>query len=226
MTTRIRWYRAETGIDLRAVKKALLGNEYSADRSWGFRIDKVETGSLLFRFIERIEHNEQSEDPFGKLLSFHRLEYRQTSLRLSDRPPEIEVHNAPRSMRLLLNELSAAIGPQVEIDPIKLAVEAWLRSLEHTVGKVKVVLREVTNLEISPRASARLLVFGQEDIRRHGDLVSRTGSSRVERIGVEWQARGDLFACEIHENGRAKHQVGSEEAVVVQLRKSLSHALL
>lgn len=213
MKLRVRWYSlAPTNTPLRQFADAMEANQYSQRRAAGFRLDEVRRGHILGRFIERLEWDDTLEDPAGGELCVHRLELRQVRFRLTSVSPHLEVLDGPRTLRGLIEQLSAFAGTSVRLVEVGVAPDLWLKELEAVFGKIVVTSITASGLVLSASASATVAIVGADEVRQFLDRFARGQSVRVERMVANLPgpqpARIELLA-----GGRAGVIEGSEGAI-------------
>ena len=164
--TRHRWLRAEWPINIRTLAKRLRQQEFSEGRAGGFILDRVRDDSLEARFVERYEYTETVSDPYGKELTFDRLEFRQTTFRVTPGWPGLELLDAPRSTQSLVSGLLEATNFELAVSPIDVNVLAWADELQRALGVEAVIdSLQVAALMVADGIRAKVMLKGEEDVR-------------------------------------------------------------
>src|SRR5690242_5695747 len=150
MKTRVRWFVSNIGPSLlKSLGEQMLRDQFDPTRNMGFQMRHVRRDFLEGKFIERVESSETVEDPFGRTQVFARVEYRQTSFRVSASTPAIEVLDPARSCKTFLDTIWEYASGQIFIEPARAAVSDWLDRVEREVGSLTVLSTRVIDLSLS-----------------------------------------------------------------------------
>jgi hypothetical protein len=140
--------------------------EFTEGRASGFILDRVRDDSLEARFVERYEYTETVSDPYGKELTFDRLEFRQTAFRARQGWPGLELLDAPRSTHSLVSSLLEACNFELSISPIDVNVLAWADEFQRVLGADAVIdSLQVAALMVADGVNAKVLLKGERDVR-------------------------------------------------------------
>jgi hypothetical protein len=164
--TRYRWLSVEWPMTIRTLAKRVRQQEFSEGRASGFILDRVRDDSLEARFIERYEYTETVSDPYGKELTFDRLEFRQTAFRASPGWPGLELLDAPRSTQSLISRLLEASNFELAVSSIDVNVLAWADELQQALGAEAVIdSLQVAALMVADGIKAKVMLKGEKDVR-------------------------------------------------------------
>lgn len=164
--TRYRWLKAAWPTTVRTLAKHMRQQEFAEGRASGFILDRVRDESLEARYIERYEYTETVSDPYGKELTFDRLEFRQTAFRASPGWPGLELMNAPRSAQSLVSGLLEACNFELSISPLNVDVLTWADDLQKALGADAVIdSLQVAALVLADGVRAKVLLKGERDVR-------------------------------------------------------------
>ena len=162
---RYRWLRAKWPLSMRVLAKRLKARSFEGDLPEGFVLDRVRDDYLEARFIERVEYDDTVTDPFGKELSFHRVEYRQCEFRASVDGPGLELIDAPRSVQAMISRLAEVTDFGLAISPLTVDTLAWARHLQRYMNITGMVdSLQVGSVELAPGIVAKMLVRGSSDV--------------------------------------------------------------
>lgn len=164
--TRYRWLKAEWPMSARPLAKRIRQQEFTESRASGFILDRVRDDSLEARFVERYEYTETVLDPYGKELTFDRLEFRQTAFRATPGWPGLELLDAPRSVQSLVSGLLDACNFELSVSPIEVDVLAWADDFQRALGTEAVVdSLQIAALMVAEGVKAKVLLQGERDVR-------------------------------------------------------------
>lgn len=162
---RYRWLRAKWPISMRVLARRLKAKGFEEGRTEGFVLDRARDDWLEARFVERIEYDDTVVDPFGKELSFHRVEYRQCEFRASVDSPGLELVDAPRAVQAAISGLAEATEFGLAIAPLNLNVLAWAKGVQRLANVGGVVDSvQIGAIELAPGITAKALVRGSSDV--------------------------------------------------------------
>lgn len=222
--TRVKWFSLP--IDrgkLRALADAMRGSTYSAKRGHGFALTDVRTTSITGCLIERTEREITEIDPFGTEIKQTITVFVRSMFTITTAEPGLEVINAPRSIRLLLGQITALSQFSVTITEIQADPLQWLTCLEKDKLRVQVKELEYTDIAFRGGATGTLSLRGKNDIREAGQKIVGERPKQVHRLEASIE-NVTLPPTEItlERNGRA--QIPS--AALDDLRRDLCAALL
>ncbi len=164
--TRYRWLKAEWPMASRTLAKRMRQQEFTEGRASGFILDRVRDDLLEARFIERYEYTETVSDPYGKELTFDRLEFRQSVFRVNQGWPGLELLDAPRSTQNLVSSLLETCNFDLSISPIDVNVLAWADEFQRMLDTSAVIVSlQVADLMVADGVKAKVLLKGELDVR-------------------------------------------------------------
>jgi hypothetical protein len=164
--TRYRWLKADWPMTTRTLAKRLREQAFVEGRASGFILDRVRDESLEARFVERYEYTETVSDPFGKEVTFDRLEFRQTAFIATPGWPGLELLDAPRSTQSLVSGLLEACRFELAIAPLDVNVLAWADSFQQALGTNAVIdSLQIAALMVADGVKAKVLLKGDSDVR-------------------------------------------------------------
>ncbi|KWO07376.1 hypothetical protein [Burkholderia cepacia] len=164
--TRYRWLQADWPLPVRALAKQIRQRPFSDDGSNGFILDRVRDDFLEARYVERYEYDETVADPFGKELTFRRLEFHQTSFRAGPDWPGLELVDAPRSTQSLVNQLLEITDFALPVAPLTVDVMSWVNDFQkHFGSRVVIDSIQLGALQIEKGVRAKVVLKGEEDVR-------------------------------------------------------------
>jgi hypothetical protein len=222
---RYRWFRAEWPISMRALAKRLKSKPFIADESEGFVIDRVRDDFLQARFVERMEYDDTVTDPFGKELSFHRVEFRQCEFRASTDSPGLELVDAPRSVQALVSRLAEASEFSLAISPLSVDVLAWATSVQKLLNLQGVVESlQIGSLELGPGITAKAVIRGSTDVLESGAALIKGRRHAMEKVQLKFPGskRTNLLLTSV---GALKVEAERPDEIVSTVRQSLAALL-
>lgn len=181
--TRHRWFQADWPTPPRTLAKRLRQQSFSDEAQSGFILDRVRDEYLEARYVERYEFQETVSDPFGKEVTFDRLEYRQTAFRASPGWPGLELVDAPRSSQSLVNALLEATDFALPIEPVTVDVLRWVDALQDVLGtKLVIGSAQVGALQFEDGVLAKAVLKGDRDVRDACRSLTRGKPHILEKL--------------------------------------------
>jgi hypothetical protein len=226
--TRHRWLRAEWPMTVRALAKRVRLQEFTEERGSGFILDRVRDDEFEARFVERYEYTETISDPYGRELTFDRLEFRQTVFRATTEWPGLELLDAPRSTLRLTNGLLAASNFELAVSPIDVNVLAWSDELQRALGVEAVIDSiQVAALAVGDGIKAKVMIKGEKDVRNVCKEMVQGRKHVLEKLQLRIIV-GGILTTVVLTNGAGAKVVGIDIPVelVTQLRTSIPKAPL
>lgn len=164
--SRYRWMQADWPVSIRTLAKRVRERPFSLGESNGFILDRVRDDFLEARYIERYEFQETVADPFGKLLTFDRLEFRQAVFRASLSWPGLELVNASRSSLSLVNQLIETSNFTLPIAPLTVDALRWANAFQQAIDSPIVIDSvQLGSLQVEDRVKAKVILRGDKDVR-------------------------------------------------------------
>lgn len=163
---RVKWLKAQWPQSLTEVVSKIKGLPYSSEKLDGFIIDRIRDDYIEARYIEKFIYSEKITDPFGAEEIFERTGYQNTSFTLFAEFPQIEIRDAPRSTRELLNKLQEICDFSVAIVPISINLIELSDSLQKEVSQELIINSlQISDFIIESGVSAKILIKGEKDVR-------------------------------------------------------------
>ena len=180
---RYRWFQVEWPTSIRTLAKRIKMRTFEGESGHGFFIDRVRDDYLEARYVERVEYTDVVIDPFGKELTFDRVEFRQTLFRASSSAPGLELIDPPRNVQALMNRLSEAVDFEVAITPAIVDVLSWSAVLQNVGGVSSVVdSLQIGALEIEADIVAKVVIKGDRDVRAACAGLTQDRKFAMEKI--------------------------------------------
>jgi len=180
---RYRWFQVEWPTSIRTLAKRIKMRTFEGESGHGFFIDRVRDDYLEARYVERVEYTDVVIDPFGKELTFDRVEFRQTLFRASSAAPGLELIDPPRNVQALMNRLSEAVDFEVAITPAIVDVLSWSAVLQNVGGVSSVVdSLQIGALEIEAGIVAKVVIKGDRDVRAACAGLTQDRKFAMEKI--------------------------------------------
>jgi hypothetical protein len=221
--TRYRWLQADWSLPVRALAKQIRQRSFSNDGSSGFILDRVRDDFLEARYVERYEYEETVADPFGKELTFSRLEFHQTSFRAAPEWPGLELMDAPRSTQSLVSQLLEMTDFSLPVAPLTVDVMSWVNVFQEYFGSLVVIDSiQLGALQIAKGVRAKVVLKGEEDVRSACKELIGGRKHVLEKLQFR-AVRGELRTSVLIANNAAVKIDGSDlhDEVLVALRHSL-----
>lgn len=183
MARRYRWLRAQWPISMKTLGRRLKAKAFQGDATHGFVIDRLRDDLLEARYIERVEYTETITDPFGKELSFERVEFRQSHFRATAHGAGLEIRDPPRSVQPLMNRLSEATDFAVTISPYPVDVLAWAAKFQSSSGfSCHVDSLQMSDFQLEEGVVAKVVIKGGRDVREACTKLAANRRYLLERI--------------------------------------------
>lgn len=183
MARRYRWLRAQWPISIKTLGRRLKAKEFHGEATHGFVIDRLRDDLLEARYVERVEYTETITDPFGKELSFERVEFRQSHFRATAYGAGLEIRDPPRSVQPLMNRLSEATDFAVTISPYTVDVLAWAAKFQSSSGfACHVDSLQMSDLQLEEGVVAKVVIKGDRDVRQACTKLAAHRRYLLERI--------------------------------------------
>ncbi|WP_241292709.1 hypothetical protein [Burkholderia stabilis] len=180
---RYRWLKAAWPISMRLLAKRLQVKSFDEAAAEGFVIDRVRDNYIEARYVERVEYDDTITDPFGKELSFHRIDYRQCEFRASVEGPGIELIDAPRTIQTMISRLAEITDFRLAISPLSVNPIFWAQEIQRCLdvrGLVDSI--QIGALELSAGVDARVLIRSSKDALAAGNKLVEGKKHLIEKV--------------------------------------------
>ena len=222
---RYRWLRANWPISMRVLAKRLKAKSFVDGKTDGFVLDRARDESLEARFVERVEYDDTVIDPFGKELSFHRVEYRQCEFRASVERPGLELVDAPRAVQAAISALAEATEFGLAIAPLNLNVLLWAKGVQRLANVGGVVDSiQIGAIELAPGIVAKALVRGSTDVLGASNRLVEGKKHVVEKVQLKFPGSRKT-AIVLASNGTVRIDSEVPSDTVVSIRAALQELL-
>jgi hypothetical protein len=210
---------------MRALAKRLKAKGFDDGKSEGFVLDRTRDDYLEARFVERVEYDDTVVDPFGKELSFHRVEYRQCEFRASVDGPGLELVDAPRAVQATISGLAEATEFGLAIAPLSLNVLAWaggVQRLANVGGIVDSI--QIGAIELAPGITAKALVRGSTDVLSASNRLVDGKKHVIEKVQLKIPGSRKT-AIVLASNGTVRIDSEVPSDTVVSIRAALQELI-
>lgn len=191
----------------------------------GFVIDRVRDDFIEARYVERVSYTDKVVDPFGKELTFERIDFRQCGFRASTHGPGLELLNPPRSTQGLVSRLSEVSEFTLAVVALPVDVNSWateFQRITHVDGIVDSI--QIGAIELERGVFAKAVVRGSKDVREASRAL--TGARRYTLEKIQIRLRGSLQGSIVLTNtGGATLNTPDADNIIQALRESIPNAL-
>ncbi len=166
------------------------------DDHW-FKTTRASRNRIEASYIEKVTISDAIEDPFGKIRTYERVEFRKTEFLLVPDFPQLQLRNAPRSRRDFLARLGKLAENEIAIEPVQIDVMATVARLEKSIGILTVCEMTISDYPLSVSASANIVISGAGDVREQAARFTRNRYSLVTSVSLIWDLSRSSGACNI-----------------------------
>jgi hypothetical protein len=219
---RIRWFKAEWPISMRALASKMRADPFKKDGSEGFLVDRVREDSIEGRFIEKISYTETITSPFGEEQVFDRIIYTQLEFNLTNKFPHLELWDPPRSTQGYISKLLQFSNFAVSIEPLSVNLIEWANLFQAIVKeKVTIDSVQISGLEIQRGVTAKIVVSGDKDVREALELIARKKEYQLEKIHLQLFSNGSAVPIYLLNTGSVRMENSHVDNFLPALRSSL-----
>ena len=224
--SRYHWYTVNWSQPILAkIKKEMLKDEYSANRDNGFRVESVRKKSITGRYIERREILDTVDDPLGKTLTYKRVIFDIFRFHISLDFPELELIDPPRRLSRFLIRLSEFSDFNIAVSPIKINLLRFIENIEMNLSQLIVTRVYCSGITLSAKASAKFVISGTEDVRRHMKFLSKNKNMDIDRVRLNCKAEDWSEEFEISKYAVSKFKKAIRPEMITLLRKEIQSAM-
>jgi hypothetical protein len=219
---RYKWLTANWGgMSPRSLAKRLRLREFTEETGDGFVVDRVRDEFIDARYIERLEYDEVTVDPFGRESSLHRVEYRQAEFRVLSGEPGLELRDAPRSNQSLLSRLSEATDFRISVSAFSVNVLDWAALIQRSrPGAFYLGSIQIADVDLADGVSASVTVKGDKDVLPSTESFVKGRKHTLDKVLLA-DAGGGSLKLILTRAGSAKVLGDSDEDLVHALRDGL-----
>lgn len=227
MKLRLKWFELSPRIlSISSLGERMLASQYNRRRSAGFKLDTVRRDFVSGVFLERIEWEDEVEDPAEGILLLRRVEVRQTQFRISASPRTLELLNPPRSVQPFVDHLSQCADQDVRLKDIPLTPEDWLASFQGKPNSYIVTSITTAGITLSSGTSATISISGSEDVRKYLKQFATGRTAYAERltmtipryIGTRIELQANARACVLEGGEAARAMLRGALEVAIRMR--------
>lgn len=183
MTTRLKWFKADWHKNMRTLAKQLKSKQFTESSADGFVLDRVRDHYIEGRFIERYEYSDIVTDPFGKELTFHRVDFRQCEFLASTSDIGLELLNPPRGIQSMISRMLEATDFNLSISPITVDVMEWSSAFQKEAGISCIIdTIQINSIDLGSSIFAKAAIRGSTDVRNAGAEFVREKNHVLEKI--------------------------------------------
>jgi len=228
MIFRIVWLRIKplSSQGFLKLTKAIAADQFTQGVTSGFIVDAERKSSLEARFIQTRNFTETVADPFGNESKFERTEYTQIKFTLFDQAPHLEIINPARNLTPLINRLGELCEGKSAIYLPEQSVSELMQTMAEMASSAKFTGLLISNLQLSPTATAKVLIKSSEDVKKLLPKFIGQRSHTIKEAQLEiLTPSGCQARITIKENCRLSVQTEKDEESVRFLRQMV-HSLI
>lgn len=219
---RFRWFNAQWPISMRVLAKRLKLKAFEGEQLEGFVLDRVRDNYLEARFVERIEYDDMVVDPFGKELTFHRVDFRKCAFRASIDGPGLELIDAPRSVQTMVSRLAEASEFSLSISPVSVNVLAWAKRLQSGLNAVAAVDSvQIGAVELSQGVLAKAVIKGTTDVLAAANKLVEGKRHVIEKVQLRLAGTKRVTVL-LTNSGVARFDTEPSDELLLAVRGALS----
>jgi len=203
------------------VAAAMKARAYSRESQNGFLLTTVRSEFVEGTYIERVQFVEKLRDPLGGEVSLNRVEFRQIDFRLSVGFPQLELRNASRSVKPLLNHIASALDFKVAISGIRIGPLDWVAAIESQGVSVQITALRSNRFPLTASVLAAIQLSGAQDVRAHLRTLIGNRSVGVDAVVCGWQGETGVWKVELRTSGVAEVFSAPGDTPEAKLREAL-----
>ncbi|WP_156386720.1 hypothetical protein [Aureimonas sp. Leaf454] len=186
----------------------------------GFLLDRVRNSFVEGRYIERINYEDHVLDPFGNETVNRNVEYRVVKFRLSDKYPELQISDPPRTARGFINSVLQLTDFNSEVESVRVDPQKWLENLQSQKNLVgRVTSAKIIYERLSAGAIGKLNIIASKQAVEVADKLGFNGPRSISKIKFEPNLeKGHLV---LSESGVASFSIKGMIGLVDDMRLSL-----
>lgn len=225
--SRFRYLRASWPFSLSKLGDRLRALSFGAESSDGFRLERVRPSLIEARYFEKSTFEESITDPLGNILSFERTKFNEVEFVLSNKYPQIELINSPRTVGAFISRLSEATNSLLSVEALHVNPLNWAESFEAaSEGGTIFSLIEVSNLIIRPNILGRISLAGTEDVRAALKTVVPKGTYSVAKVKVITGGTGKECKLILGSDSTARLSGTITEEIIHRVKTTLPEPVL
>lgn len=183
------------------IEKGIIADEYSLNRTYGFRIHQRRKQMLSATYIEKRLYVESVTDPFGSTTEYQRTIYKQIDFQLRLRAPQLIVYHPPTNFRNITNQLAHFTGYNLVVERKTVDLLKWINFLFEMKLPGKVIKLQLEKLVYDIATSGKLFLQSERNILpRLYDLMGKI-SYYPKKARVRFDEDVNLPDVDIGSNG-------------------------
>lgn len=201
---RMLWLRAG-GINAKLVSAVAVNarkEAFSNRRPHGFLVEAVKKMSIEARFVERVRKERSVQDPFGGVTVQRTVSYETVQFTLRSQFPQLEIVDAPRSLRLFLARLCAVSEYDLSATDIDVNLLQWHEQLKVRLNEeLNVAHARLGDVDLSGTVSASIAASGRTGVL---EQLERLAGQRGTLLSLRIRSDVNELTIELFSSGRAK----------------------
>lgn len=219
--TRRKWIRVQWPFEAPVLVERLRKSKFHDEARDGFIIDRVRSDSFEARFVEKIDVDETTIDPFGREIRYQATRFEQTKFAVSWDAFGLELVDPSRRIRHFINRLSEICDYSIALSPLSVDVTKWCSALEQRTEAALIVNNiQIAHLKINVDVEAKAVLTSTQDVRSASRVLADGRDHVIEKVRLRICSRPSTSL--IMTIGGSATIIGLEsEKLIANLRASL-----
>lgn len=164
-----KWLIVNLPMDLSDLSKLMSNHKFNYESKQGFIISKASKSELTGKFLEKKVLVKEVFNPFGESNEVSTTDYIVTNFSFNCISSRniflLELKNQPRTLRPFINFLNKIVGLGFTLNEFKFNPIQLTDEIEHIFGKITVSKVNISELNISNKATANIQINSETDVR-------------------------------------------------------------
>lgn len=222
---RIRWFRANWPISLRALVAKMKTTEFNAESQDGFILERARDSLIEGQYIEKRLLEDVAVDPFGNEQRTESVDYRRVRFRIVREFPQIQVWNTSRSLHGFVSRLAEMNNFALAIEPVIVNVEKWCEILSLSdQWEAQFAAIQIGEIAFQDGVVGKMFLRGENAREVMKQLVKSLKHS-VERVIVRVTVGGKAKSVQLFKDGAASFGTSAPEQLIECVRECLRMAV-
>lgn len=185
---RVRWFGVTWPFSMWTLAKRLKELPFEGERTVGMVVDRARQDHVEGRFFEQVIFQETVHDPRGTEYQVERVTFNSLGFRCSTSFPQLQIMDAPRSIKPFLNLLGEATGFESTVDPLSVDLGRWISALQSQCpDDFRLDAVRLAEFALNENARARVEILSLRDVREERGGPFQLETRRFDRAQVRFQ---------------------------------------
>lgn len=197
-----RWLKISLPISIESLGMKMLDVQFRAGETHGFILSKRNKRTIQGKYVQEKLIVKEIEDPFGKKVTYERVDYSVTKFELTGRQGiSLEIEDPPRSLKPFIRAVSDLAGLGFSAINIQMNLMECIETLSIKLDKLNIRAIDCSQVNVDNQSNAKIRLEGEGDVKKSLNKFVGNRYRKVDRVNCLVEHEGYSGELELRATG-------------------------